>query len=163
MPLEGFLGRLHALLGLEPVHLELVLDVVDHDGVVVAAAIAALLGGGVGALQLEVLVLLLEELAAVAGHQEAVLLDLVGVGEQLIPGDDVLSRVSVCLHISGSIDSEHADVRRAGIRETNLVDDHDGERDETAVSERAQRSERGKEEGKKERATGKIERGEFRG
>lgn len=92
MALEGFLRRLHALLGLEPDQIELILDIVDHDGLVITTLVAALLGGRVGALQLEVLVLLLEELPAVTLPEEAILLDLVGVGEEFVSGDNVLKR-----------------------------------------------------------------------
>lgn len=92
--LEGILGGLHALLGLEPVETELVLNVVDHDGLTLTTGILiTALSGGVGTLELEVLVLLLEVLAAVAGPEElalGVLLDLVGVGENLVAGDDIL-------------------------------------------------------------------------
>jgi hypothetical protein len=45
------------------------------------------------------------------------------------------------IHTSGCIDTEHEDGDRAGIWETNLVDDHDGGRDETAVSERERAAE----------------------
>ena len=92
--LEGILGGLQALLGLEPVKTELVLDVVDHDGLTLTTGIIiTALSGGVGTLELEVLVALLEVLAAVAGPEElalGVLLDLVGVGENLVAGDDIL-------------------------------------------------------------------------
>lgn len=92
--LEGILGGLQALLGLEPVETELVLDVVDHDGLTLTTGIIiTALSGGVGTLELEVLVALLEVLAAVAGPEElalGVLLDLVGVGENLVAGDDIL-------------------------------------------------------------------------
>lgn len=92
--LEGILGGLHALLGLEPDETELVLNVVDHDGLTLTTGIViTALSGGVGTLELEVLVLLLEVLAAVAGPEElavTVLLDLEGVGENLVTGDDIL-------------------------------------------------------------------------
>lgn len=92
--LEGILGGLQTLLGLEPVETELVLDVVDHDGLTLTTGIIiTALSGGVGTLELEVLVALLEVLAAVAGPEElalGVLLDLVGVGENLVAGDDIL-------------------------------------------------------------------------
>lgn len=92
MAFESVLGRLHAVLGLEPDQIELILDIVDHDGLVVTAVAAALLGGRVGTLQLEVLILLLEVLLAVALPEEAVLLDVEGVGEEFVSGDDVLER-----------------------------------------------------------------------
>ena len=92
--LEGILGGLQALLGLEPVETELVLDVVDHDGLTLTTGIIiTALSRGVGTLELEVLVALLEVLAAVAGPEElavTVLLDLEGVGENLVTGDDIL-------------------------------------------------------------------------
>ena len=92
--LEGILGGLQALLGLEPVETELVLDVVDHGlGTLTALFLITTLSGRVGTFELEVLVALLEVLAAVAGPEElalGVLLDLVGVGENLVAGDDIL-------------------------------------------------------------------------
>lgn len=114
--LEGILGGLHSLLGLEPDQTELFLDIVGHDGLVLTTALAAFLGGGVGALQLEVLVLLLEVLLAVALVEEAVLLDLVGVGEELVSGNDVLSGKKRLV----------VDVDSGVGRETNGVDDHVG-------------------------------------
>lgn len=90
--LEGLLGRLHALLGLEPDETKLVLNVVDHDSLAFTTAIITTLSGGVGALELDVLVLVLHELLAVALPQEAVLLDVEGVGEQFISGDNVLNK-----------------------------------------------------------------------
>lgn len=92
MLLEGVLGRLHALLGLEPDELELVLNVVDHDGLTLTTLVVGLLSRGVGALELEVLVLALEVLLAVALPEDgARLLDLEGVGEEFVSGDEVLS------------------------------------------------------------------------
>lgn len=91
--LEGLLGGLHALLRLEPDETELVLDVVDH--LALALAVTALVGvlarrGGVGALELEGIGAL-EVLAAVGLPEDAVnLLDVEGVGEQLVSGEDVL-------------------------------------------------------------------------
>lgn len=90
MSLEGILGGLHSLLDLQPVEVELILDIVDHDGLIVTTGVATVLGGRVGTLQLEILVLLLQELAAVALPQETILLDLEGVGEEFVVGDDVL-------------------------------------------------------------------------
>ena len=100
MGLEGILGGLETLLDLEPVHTELVLNVVDHDGLALTTSIIiTTLGGGVSTLELEVLVGLLEVLAAVALVEDTVDgLDVVGIGENLVVGDDVLSRrrMSVC-------------------------------------------------------------------
>lgn len=93
--LEGILGRLQTLLGLEPVKVELILDVVNHDGVTLATAlIITTLSRGVGTLEHEVLVLLLEELLAVACVEDTVLgLDVVGVGEDLVTGNDILASI----------------------------------------------------------------------
>lgn len=89
--LEGILGRLHALLGLEPDELELIFDVVDHDGLTLTTLIVGLLSRGIGTLKLEVLVLALEVLLAVALPEDgAGLLDLEGIGEELVAGDEVL-------------------------------------------------------------------------
>lgn len=90
--LEGFLGRLHAFLGLEPDETELVLNVVNHDSLAFTTAIITTLSGGVGTLELDVLVLVLHELLAVALPQDAVLLDVEGVGEQFVSGDKVLDK-----------------------------------------------------------------------
>jgi hypothetical protein len=50
------LGGLGALLSLEPDQTELVLDIVDHDGLTLATFIlVSILSGGVGTLELEVL------------------------------------------------------------------------------------------------------------
>lgn len=96
MGLESILRRLHALLSLKPDKTELILDIVHHDGLLVTAAITTLLGRGVRAFKLEVLVLLLHELLAVAFPQEtAVLVDLVGVGEEFVSRYDILSVLSV--------------------------------------------------------------------
>lgn len=90
--LEGVLGGLETLLGLEPDETELVLNVVDHDGLTLATVvIVTALSGGVGTLQLEVLVLLLEVLAAIALVEDLVdLLELEGVGENLVSRNDIL-------------------------------------------------------------------------
>lgn len=91
--LEGILGRLKTLLGLEPDEAELVLNVVDHHLTTFTTVIGAILSGGVGTLELEILVGLLEILLAVALVEDAVNgLDVVGVGENLVTGDDVLMR-----------------------------------------------------------------------
>lgn len=93
MRLEGILGRLEALLGLEPDETELVLNIVDHDGLIITTFITSLLSRGVGTSELEVLVLLLEVLAAVSLPQDGAVLgggDLEGVGENLVTGDQVL-------------------------------------------------------------------------
>lgn len=91
--LEGILGGLEALLGLEPDEAELVLDIVDHDGLIITTIFTSLLGGGVGTSELKVLVLLLEVLAAVGLPEDGAVLgrgDLEGVRENLVSGDDVL-------------------------------------------------------------------------
>lgn len=90
--LEGILGRLHALLGLEPDEAELILDIVDHDGLTLTTLIVSgVLSGRVGTLQLEILAALLEVLAAVALVEDSVnLLDVEGIGEDLVPGHDIL-------------------------------------------------------------------------
>jgi len=91
--LEGLLGRLEALLGLEPNQTELVLNVVDHNGLTLTTFVATLLSGGVGTLELEVLVGPLEVLAAVGLPEDGAVsggLDVEGVGENLVSGDNVL-------------------------------------------------------------------------
>jgi hypothetical protein len=90
--LELVLGRLQALLGLEPDQTELVLDVVNHDRLTLTTGVVILtLSGGVSTLELEVLIGLLEVLAAVALVEDTVdLLDVVGVGENLVVRDDIL-------------------------------------------------------------------------
>lgn len=99
--LEGILGGLEALLGLEPDKAELVLDVVDHDGLTLTTFLLTALGGGVGTLELEVLVGLLHVLAAVALVEDIILqLDVVGVGEDLVTGDDVLWQMLLALSSS---------------------------------------------------------------
>lgn len=101
MRLEGILGGLHALLGLEPDETELVLNVVDHDGLTLTTTFLSLLGRGVGTLELDILVLALHVLLAVALPQDTVLLDVEGVGENLVSGDKVL-------HSQASLVSEHS-------------------------------------------------------
>lgn len=103
MTFEGILGGLHAFLGLEPDEVELVLNVVDHDGLTLTTAFLSFLSGGVGTLQLEVLILALEVLPAVALPQDLVdLLDLEGVGEELVSGNDVLfKRVNISDMLNG--------------------------------------------------------------
>lgn len=93
MSLEGILRGLQALLRLEPDKTELVLDVVDHDGLALTALITTLLSGGVGALKLEILIGLLEVLAAVGLPQDRAVLgrgDLEGIREQFVSGDEIL-------------------------------------------------------------------------
>lgn len=93
MTLEGFLGRLETFLGLEPDEAELVLNVVDHHLFTFTTLIAAILGGGVSTLELEIFVGTLEVLLAVALVEDVVDgLEVVGVGENLVTGDDVLMR-----------------------------------------------------------------------
>lgn len=92
MVLEGILGRLHALLGLEPDKTELILDIVDHDFTTFLTTLLSLLSRRVGTLERKVLVGLLQVLAAVALPQNTVdLLDLEGVRENFISGNDVLN------------------------------------------------------------------------
>jgi hypothetical protein len=89
--LEGILGGLHALLGLEPDKTELVLNVVDHDLLALTTLLITTLSGRVGTLELEVFVGLLEVLLAVALVEDTVdLLDLEGVRENLVSGNDIL-------------------------------------------------------------------------
>jgi hypothetical protein len=90
--LEGILGRLHALLGLQPNETELILNVVNHDLLTLTAGIViTTLSRGVSTLELDVLVLPLEVLAAVALVEDTVdLLDLEVVGENLVSRDDIL-------------------------------------------------------------------------
>jgi hypothetical protein len=98
---EGILGRLEALLGLEPDEAELVLNIVDHDGLIITTIVSSVLSGGVGTGELEVLVLLLEVLAAVGLPEDGAVLggsDLEGVGENLVSGDDVLRSSLVFSH-----------------------------------------------------------------
>lgn len=92
MRLVGLLGRLQALLGLEPDKTELVLDVVDHDGLTFTTTLSGLLSRGVGTLELKFLILVLHELLAVALQQETILglRDFEGVGEKLVSGNDIL-------------------------------------------------------------------------
>lgn len=93
MSLESILGGLETLLGLEPDKTELVLNVVDHDGLTLTTSLLGLLSGRVGTLELEVLVTLLEVLAAVGLPEDRAVLgggDLEGIGENLVSGDDVL-------------------------------------------------------------------------
>lgn len=93
MGLETILRRLEAILGLEPDETELVLNIVDHSGLTLTTLLIAILSGGVGTLELEVLVGLLEVLAAVGLPENGAVRvgsDLEGVGENLVSGDDVL-------------------------------------------------------------------------
>jgi hypothetical protein len=88
------LGGLRALLSLEPDQTELVLDIVDHDGLTLATFLfSSLLSGGVGTLELEVLAGTLHVLAAVTLPKEIELLvgdKLEGIGDDLVTGNDVL-------------------------------------------------------------------------
>jgi hypothetical protein len=105
--LEGILGGLEALLGLEPDEAELVLDIVDHDGLIITTILTGLLSGGVGTSELEVLVLLLEVLAAVGLPKDGAVLggsDLEGVGENLVTGDDVLRSSLVFAHFISQLE-----------------------------------------------------------
>ena len=92
--LEVVLGRLQALLSLEPNKTELVLNVVNHDGLTLTTLILiTTLSGGVGTGKLEILADLLHVLAAVGLPQDGAVLgggDLVGIRENLVSGDDVL-------------------------------------------------------------------------
>lgn len=130
MALEGILGGLETLLGLEPDETELVLDIVDHDGLIITALVSSLLSGRVGTSELKVLVLLLEVLAAVSLPEDGAVLgrgDLEGVRENLVSGDDILQPWSVFDHLFPSSNCEFR-------LENNcrhwvyayLVDDHGG-------------------------------------
>jgi hypothetical protein len=92
--LVALLGGLSSVLGLEPDQTELVLDIVDHGGLTVATLIiAALLSGGVGTLELEVLVGALQVLAAVTLPKdiEILVVDKVeSVGDDLVTGNNIL-------------------------------------------------------------------------
>lgn len=94
MRLVVLLGRLEALLGLEPDETELILDIVDHGGLsLTTLLISSILGGGVGTLELEILAGTLEVLAAVTLPEEGELLvgdKVEGVGDDLVAGNDVL-------------------------------------------------------------------------
>lgn len=102
--LEGILGGLETLLGLEPDQTELVLDVVDHDSLALTTLVViSTLSRGVGTLELEILVLLLQVLAAVGLPEDGAVLsglDVEGVREDLVTGDDVLelSAIASCMH-----------------------------------------------------------------
>jgi len=140
MGLELVLGRLQALLGLEPDETELILDVVNHDRLTLttAAFLILTLSGGVSTLELEFLIRLLEVLAAVALVEDTVdLLDVVGVSEDLVVRDDILYkqknvsnlRLYVCHVDTNPTVSIHAtpDIN-SGVtseeRGTYLVNDH---------------------------------------
>lgn len=94
MSLEGVLGRLQALLSLEPDKTELVLNVVDHNRLALTTSIiTTVLSGRVGALKLEILALLLQVLAAVGLPKDRAVRrgsDLEGVREKLVSGEDIL-------------------------------------------------------------------------
>lgn len=93
MRLEAILGRLQAVLLLEPDEAELVLNIVDHDGLALTTLIIAILSGGVSTLKSEVLVSLLEVLAAVGLPEDGAVsggLDVEGIGENLVSGDNIL-------------------------------------------------------------------------
>jgi hypothetical protein len=91
--LEVLLGGLEAFLGLEPDETELVLDIVDHDGLTLTTILLRILSGRVGTLESEVLVLSLHILAAVSLPQDVEVLvgnKLEGIGDDLVIGNDVL-------------------------------------------------------------------------
>lgn len=93
MALVALLGGLGAVLGLEPDQTELVLNIVDHGGLTLATLILTVLSGGVGTLELEVLVGTLQVLAAVTLPEEIELLvgdKVKGIGDDLVTGNDVL-------------------------------------------------------------------------
>ena len=96
------LRGLRALLSLEPDQTELVLDIVDHDGLTLATfLITSLLSGGVGTLELEVLAGTLHVLAAVTLPKDIEILvgnKVEGVGDDLVTGNDVLVGLSVEIH-----------------------------------------------------------------
>lgn len=94
MRLEGVLGGLEALLGLQPNKTELVLDVVNHDSLAITTLVViTTLSGGIGTLELKLLVRLLQVLAAVGLPEDGAVssrLNVEGVREDLVTGDDVL-------------------------------------------------------------------------
>lgn len=93
MRLVAVLGGLETLLGLEPDETELVLNVVNHDGLTLTTLLLGVLGGGVGTLESKVLVLLLQVLAAVSLPQDVAVLagnELEGIGDELVIGDNIL-------------------------------------------------------------------------
>lgn len=93
MGLVAFLGGLGAVLNLQPDQTELVLDVVDHSGLTLATFLLSFLGGGVGTLELEVLVGTLQVLAAVTLPKDIEILvwdKVKGIGDDLVTGNDVL-------------------------------------------------------------------------
>lgn len=93
MRLVAFLGGLKTLLGLEPDETELVLDIVDHDSLTLTTLFLGILGGGVGTLESEVLVLLLQVLAAVSLPQDVAVLggnEVEGIGDELVTGYNIL-------------------------------------------------------------------------
>lgn len=102
MGLVALLRGLRALLSLEPDQTELVLDIVDHDGLTLATfLISSLLSGGVGTLELEVLAGTLHVLAAVTLPKDIEILvgnKVEGVGDDLVTGNDVLVGLSVEIH-----------------------------------------------------------------
>lgn len=93
MGLVALLGGLSAILNLEPDQTELVLDIVDHGGLTLATIIFGVLSGGVGTLELEVLVGALQVLAAVTLPKDIEILvgdKVEGIGDDLVTGNDVL-------------------------------------------------------------------------
>lgn len=98
MGLVALLAGLGAVLNLEPDKTELVLDIVDHGGLTLATlVVTTLLSGGVGTLELEVLVGTLQVLAAVTLPKDIEFLvgdKLKGIGDDLVAGNDVLVSVS---------------------------------------------------------------------
>lgn len=97
MSLVAFLGGLRAILSLKPDQTELVLDIVDHGGLALATFLVGVLSGGVGTLELEVLVGTLQVLAAVTLPQDIEVLvgdKVKGIGDDLVTGNDVLVGVS---------------------------------------------------------------------
>jgi hypothetical protein len=92
--LEVVLGRLEAILGLEPDETELILDIVDHGGLsLTTLIISSILGGGVGSLELEILAATLQVLAAVTLPEDGKFLvgdKVEGVGDDLVAGNDIL-------------------------------------------------------------------------
>lgn len=97
MSLVAFLGGLRAILSLKPDQTELVLDIVDHGGLALATFLVGVLSGGVGTLELEVLVGTLQVLAAVTLPKDIEVLvgdKVKGIGDDLVTGNDVLVGVS---------------------------------------------------------------------
>jgi hypothetical protein len=69
---------------------------VDHDGLTLTTLLLGILGGGIGTLESEVLVLLLQVLAAVSLPQDVAVLggnEVEGIGDELVTGDNILDEL----------------------------------------------------------------------